>query len=201
MQPEEQTPWQYKPETTPEADSPPPAAPVPNEDPQAQPAPADLAPSVQPGKSSFSWTAVEFIEHERGTGWYMTLVGATALLAGLMFLIKDIFATGVMVVLGIILAIMAGRKPRQMQYELSGDGLRVGEKLYPYGDCRSFAILTEEGNVKSITMLPLKRIALPVSAYFDPKDEQHIIDAISDYLPYEEHQSSVVDRLGHRLRI
>src|SRR5581483_795586 len=76
---------------------------------------------------SITWTAAEYVEHKRGIGWYFALLVVTAgFAAGLFFLTKDYFATGIIVVLGIIVAAYAGRKPGQVQFELSNKGIQVG---------------------------------------------------------------------------
>ena len=63
-------------------------------------------------RSSMVWTASEFIEHQRGPSWYFMLLLATAVLAGLAYLMtSDYFAVGVIIILGIIVGVSAGRKP------------------------------------------------------------------------------------------
>jgi|SRR5579859_8067953 len=158
------------------------------------------SPAQPPGSSSMVWTASEFMEHERGPGWYMLLLLATAALAGLAYLIsKDYFAIGVIVVLGIIVAIAVGRKPRQIQYQLTNEGINVGDKFYKYSEFRSFAII-RDGAAASVELIPLKKIMLPVSAYFGPGDEERIMDIIGQHLPYEERQAAMIDRLSRKLR-
>ena len=154
-----------------------------------------------PRDTSIVWTASEYIEHERGAGWYLVLLLVTAVIAGISYLLfKDYVTVGIIVVLGVIVAIAVGRKPRQVQYQLSRQGIQVGEKTYNYSQFRSFSII-REGTLSSIELMPLKKLMIPVSAYFGPADEERIVDIIGQYLPYEERQMELVDKLSRRLRI
>ena len=151
--------------------------------------------------TTVTWTASEYIEHQRGITWYGSLALATlALAAAIYFLAKDYFATGTIVVLGIIVGAFVGHKPRQVQFELSDSGLRAAEKSYSYNLFKSFAVV-REGNLISLNLTPIKRFMPPVSAYFDPKDEQKITNIIGEHLPYEERKPGAVDRLSLRLRL
>src|SRR5438067_766422 len=79
------------------------------------------------------WTASEYIDHQRGASWYLLLVMGTAVLAALVYLLtKDYFATGIIIVVGLILGSVAHWKPRQVNYELSSSGFQADEKFYPF---------------------------------------------------------------------
>lgn len=157
-------------------------------------------PNQEDNNSVVTWEASEYIEHERNAGWYVLLAIITAGLAtGIYFLTKDIFATVIIAVVGIIVGVFAGRKPRQMEYELSSSGLRIGEKSYPYGLFRTFSVI-KDGAINSVNLTPIKRFMPPISAYFAPKDEERITKMLGNYLPYEERKLDNIDRLSRRLR-
>ena len=150
---------------------------------------------------TISWTASEYIEHQRGAGWYLSLVVITAAVAVVLYLLtKDYFATGVIVALGIIVGASVGRKPQQLSFELSSSGLKAGEKIYSYNLFKSFSIL-HEGAQTSLIFIPVKRFMPPVSAYFESKDEDKITSLVGERLPYEERSPSAIDRLSFRLRL
>ena len=157
-------------------------------------------PNQKDNNSVVTWEASEYIEHERNAGWYVLLAIITAGLAtGIYFLTKDIFATVIIAVVGIIVGVFAGRKPRQMEYELSSSGLRIGEKSYPYSLFRTFSVI-KDGAINSVNLTPMKRFMPPISAYFAPKDEEQITKMLGNYLPYEERKLDSIDHLSRRLR-
>jgi hypothetical protein len=157
-------------------------------------------PTQKNDDSVVAWVASEYIEHERNTSWYVLLAVITVgLAAGIYFLTKDIFATVIIAVVGLIVGVFAGRKPRQMEYELSSSGLRIGEKSYPYSLFRTFSII-KDGAINSVNLTPIKRFMPPISAYYAPKDEEQITKMLGNYLPYEESKLDSIDRLSRHLR-
>lgn len=162
--------------------------------------PAQLASNS--GKNKIiSWTASEYIEHQRGASWYLALVGVTAAIAaGTYFATKEYFATGTIVVVGIIVATFVGHKPRQITYELSNSGLKAGNKTYNYSAFKSFAIISD-GALSSLNLYPLKRFVPPISAYFEAKDQNRILGIIGERLPLEERGADRLENLSRRLKL
>ena len=192
MDEQNESSWQYKPDSgsTATQTAEPPA-----------PATSGSSKTPPPSKPSISWTASEYIDHSHGASWYLLLAAATAAIAATIFLLtKDYFATGVTVVVGIIVAVFASRKPRQITYSISSSGLKVGEKSYSYNHFKSFTIL-REGSLTSVNLMPLKKFMPPISAFFEPKDEEQITSALGEYLPYEDRKMDGVDRLTRRLKL
>jgi hypothetical protein len=166
------------------------------------PAPqADAGPPAKPPTdNSFTWTASEYIDHNRGGSWYLLLaLGTAALAAGTYFLTKEYFAVGTIIAVGIIIAIYARQKPKQVTYELSSSGLRIGEKLYPYSLFKSFSLIND-GVLNSVQLMPLKKLMPPISVYYQAADEEKITDILGQHLPFEETKPSSIDRLSRRLR-
>ncbi len=146
------------------------------------------------------WTASEYIDHTRGAFWYVLLtVGTAALTAAIYFLTKDIFAGVITAVVGIIVGIFSMQKPKETTYRLSGDGLSIGEKFYPYSRFRSFAII-HEGGLTSINLVPVKKFMPIISAYFEPTQEEKIVNILGQHLAYEERGLDSIERLTRRLR-
>jgi len=221
------TPWQFQPGDTVTPDgqqapaaspeqsvdsaepSPAPAPVAPPTDtanaPQASDSPAEPTPAapLQPSTDSDSieWTASEFIAHDKSAGWYGLLVLGTLVLAAIIFLLtRDKISTGVVVVAGLALGFYGHRKPRQLRYALNGSGLTIGDKHYPLEQFRSFAVMDEGGAFSSIAFLPLKRFGQLVTIYYDPNDEDAIVDLLGDRLPMEPRQHDAVDRLMKKIR-
>ncbi len=148
-----------------------------------------------------TWTASEYIDHERGMGWYALLLLATLIIAALTYLItKDYFATGTIVALGIIVGLFVRRKPQEITYELSARGLKADAKEYEYSLFKSFSIV-EDGAMTSLSLYPVKRFMPPISVYFAPEQEEKIVKVIGEHLPYEERKLDSIDRLSRRLRL
>src|SRR5579862_6623752 len=91
-----------------------------------------------------SWTASEYIDHQQGLNWFLSLGLITLAVAGLTYLLsKDIFGVVVILMLGLITGVFAHRTPKQRQYQMSDSGLSIDDKNYPYTDFKSFFIIQE----------------------------------------------------------
>lgn len=214
-----QTTWEFKPGDTisprtgapapatppeaapdpPQVDLPPPPIPA---GPEAVPEPEIQSPQpvMQSTGDSISWTASEYIAHQKSPSWYALVILVAAALAAITYLItRDKITTGVVVACGVALAAYGTRKPRQLQYVLDGSGLTIGLKHYVYEQFRSFSVI-DEGPFSSITFMPMKRFAPMAAMYYDPKDEAKIVAILSDKLPMENRQFDVVDRFMRRIR-
>jgi hypothetical protein len=167
-------------------------------------APADTSshPPEQSTKSqkSITWTASEFIDVHKGAGWHFLFFGGLVLfgLAAFWFT-KDYISSAVIIIAGIIFAVIINKKPRQLPYEINDRGIQIAERFYDYGLFKSFDLIQQDG-MKSISLMPLKRLMPDISLYFPPAQESEIIDLLSVHLPHDEHVEKSVDRLARKLR-
>lgn len=154
----------------------------------------------QPLGESISWTASEYVAHDKNSMWYMKFAGLSILVIGITFLItRDFISLLVLVVLAIGIAVFAARKPETLNYQIDNQGVHIGPKLYPISMFKSFAVVEEEA-IKSIALLPMKRFMPAITMYFSPEDEKKIEDTLGAMLPQETRQQDPVDRLMHKIR-
>ncbi len=177
-----------------------PTAEAPEPDSAAGPAEAEAPTDDNVDASTVRWTASEFVHHEKSSGWYALLLGGSVVFAVLVYLVtKDVISAGVVVVAAVILAIYASHKPGEQRYSLDKTGINIGQKRYHYDDFKSFAVASE-GAFSSLVFMPLKRFAVPLTIYYDPADEEKIVNLLSDRLPLAEHRPDGVDHLMRRIR-
>ena len=170
------------------------------------PAPTAAAAAAEPPTTStadgdgISWTASEFVAHEKSAGWYLSLAAAAAALAAVIYLLtRDAISAVVILVGALVLGIYGARKPRQLDYRLDSSGVTIGSKHHIYEEFRSFGVVAE-GAFSSIVFMPLKRFAPLTTIYYAPEDEDKIIKLLSDQLPFQEHSHDIIDRLMLRIR-
>lgn len=159
--------------------------------------------SIQPANGpheTVTWTASEYIAHEKNGSWYVLLGLAVFGFAGAVYLITDeVVSTVVILIMGAAFGSFAARKPQELNYVLDNTALSIGGKPYPYAHFKSFTVI-DEGAISSIMLMPLKRFMPPLSVYYDPSDEDKITDALAAYLPYEDRKQDPVDRLMRKVR-
>lgn len=183
---EDSAPWQYKPGSGSDP------AEISGEEAASESKTKDYQP--------ITWTASEYIDHDNGLSWYALLGALTVIISGGIFVLtRDMLATGTIVILGVIVAFAAKRKPRQISYQVAPGGIKIGDKTYNFRLFRSFYIV-KEGDLHSISLMPIKRLSPALSIYFDPADEDKIVKRLAAHLPFEEHEMDAVERLARRLR-
>ncbi len=168
------------------------------EEPDSRPPAPGPAPKAG---SDVSWTASEFVDHDKSSGWYMLLALSAIGLAAITYFFShgDLISTAVVLVVFAAFGVFAARKPRQLEYNVNDQGIKIGEKFYPYSSFRSFSIVQEDA-LESIWLMPLKRFMPIISIYFDSDDGQKIIDVLGQALPIENREPDFVDKLMHRIR-
>lgn len=155
----------------------------------------------QPATTEVSWSASEFIAHEKGPLWYLALAGlAIVLVAAVYFLFHDLVAAFAIIFVAIIFGFLAAHKPRVLAYHIGPEGLSIDNKMYAFSDFKSFGVVNE-GAFSSITFMPMKRFMPSLSIYYPPEEEETIVDALSNYLPFAPVTHDLVDRLMHRIRL
>jgi hypothetical protein len=147
-----------------------------------------------------SWTASEYIAHQKSFGWYAVLslvaLGAT----GITYLVtEDKLSTATILLIAFVFGVYGARKPRVLNYQLDANGLTIARKFYAYGIFRSFAVL-DEGAFSSIVFMPLKRFMPLLAVYYAPDDEDKIVQMLMDRLPMEERKHDAIDSLMHKIR-
>lgn len=190
MDQEEKSPWQYKPDRGQTAAK---------ESGGTAGRHTRSAPDRRP--KSIGWEAPEYIGHSHGPAWYFMLTVITLVLVILIYwLAKDTVAAVFIGLVGIIVGVFASQKPGTAKYEISDSGLSVNGKVHRYSDYKSFAVI-REGELTSVNLFPLKRLMPPLSAYFEDKNRASVVEALGEYLPYEDRKLDGIDRLARRLRI
>lgn len=159
-----------------------------------------FAPPPQGPPSSVTWTASEYVSHPKGSAWFG---GFGAAIAGLVivvfFVTRDILTVILVGIAGIAFGAFAARSPQVLNYQLDGEGLTIGPKHYPYASFKSFSVI-DDGPLNSLLFTPLKRYSTPIVVYYDQKDEEKIVDTLSNYLPLEDRGHDMVDKVTRRLR-
>lgn len=160
-----------------------------------------IATTTLPAADDFvSWTASEFVAHQKEPKWYLILGFATLVSAIIVWVLtKDKITTATVLVGAAVLAILATKKPRELNYLIDQHGLHIAQKDFPYHMFRSFSVV-HQGAFSSLVFMPLKRFALLTTAYYDPADEEKIIGILSLYLPLEEKKRDIIDELLWKIR-
>jgi hypothetical protein len=194
-QPDAPTGWQYKP-----GDSDP-QSPKGTENSQATSPVNETSTLPFPEqRPEVSWNALEFIVHEKSPLWYLALIVVTLGLASLVLILShDKVSTVLIIIVGIIFGVVAGRRPRHLQYLLDSKGITINRASRRYSEFKSFAVVEENG-LDTIIFMPLKRFTLPLTINVDTNETDAVITKLSDYLPNDQtHGHDAIDKFMQRI--
>ncbi|HET8689923.1 MAG TPA: hypothetical protein VFL81_00595 [Candidatus Saccharimonadales bacterium] len=164
-----------------------------------QPSGADQSESVD-NFQPIQWRASEYVHHEKQGQWFVGLAVASAVLvAGAILLIHSYTFAILIVVMAIAIGYMAGRPPQEVSYQLTSQGLMIGDKSFSYHDFSSFGVLSE-GALYSVVLIPTRRFSPSVSIYFPEDLGERIVDVLGAILPMRDIKLDPVDRLSRKLR-
>lgn len=159
--------------------------------------PSNLSPKSD--VESVSWTASEFIFHEKTSGWYVALVGVSLVGSAVLYLLtRDLIAVGAVLFGALMFGVYAGRKPRQLPYQVDVNGVQVGQRSFGYGEFKAFSVVQEDA-FSSIVLSPLKRFATLTTIYYPPEQEDKVIAIIANYLPMENREQDSIDKFMHKI--
>ncbi len=100
---------------------------------QAQP-----AVSRPPFTTLMSWSAIEFEEHEKGAGWYLTFAIIFALVVLYELFIKDFFGAITLAIIGGATYFFSRLKPREILVQITNKGLLLNNFFVPYSNVTHF---------------------------------------------------------------
>lgn len=103
------------------------------------------------------------------------------------------------ILIGIMGFITLQREPLLLNCRITTDGVIVNKEIYTYENIRSFHLIIDDE-----AMLSLKtsgRIIPFVYIPFHSEDGESIHEALSQFLPEEEHEPTFIDTLGKMLHI
>ena len=148
-------------------------------------------------RPNIEWQALEYEHREKDSNWYWA-VGA---LGGVLAILALVFANLLVAILAVVgtcaVLLQGARPPAMVAYGLTGKGVRVGERLYPYDHLKSFWVSDEvEHKSKKIIIESHKlvpHIILPLPAEI-PGESARVY--LRDKLAEVRHEDTLADALG-----
>ena len=142
----------------------------------------------------FSWQAVEGVQHEHETNWYVAFGIVTVLLMLLaIFVLKDITFTILIPIMAIATFMLTRKPPRMVSYSISPKGIYIADKLYDFSEFKAFGVITDTEQ-PSIVLIPTKRFGFGATIYFDEADGERIVDLLGARIPMKEIKPDPIDK-------
>ena len=147
-----------------------------------------------------SWTASEFVEHDKNSSWYLALAGVAVLISIIVYLFtRQIVSIVLVLIMAVVFGVYGSAKPRVLNYSISARGLTVGNTTHTFDTIKSFSVINE-GGMPYIQVLFQKRLSIPVTIYAAPDEIDTIAEAIGQFVPYDQKKRDIADKLSSRIR-
>lgn len=138
--------------------------------------------------------AHNYVEHTKDWFWILGIVTIGG--AVLAFFFHN-YLFGIFILLaGLVLGLLAGRKPKVVSSFVTPRGITVGDIHYPFSNFHSFWVETDHMHGTRILLHPTNSF-LPLTAIMveENVDHEHLSDVLNDYLDEVPMRESAVHRL------
>ena len=158
--------------------------------------------AVDDGDGYVRWSYIEDVSQKKGFFWYLViLLVAAGLVAVDIFFLRSYSFSVLILVMVAALFIYYRRPPQQIDYTVSpAHGLYVGEKLYKFGEFKSFGVISDAGE-SFIKLIPVKRFGLGLSVFFPLEMGEQVVDLFGAVLPMDQLKLEFIDTLIRKLRL
>jgi hypothetical protein len=151
-------------------------------------------------KSRLSWRAPEYVYYEKSTDWFWALGIITATLLAIAAY-QQSFVFLLLIIVGAFgILIYAVRKPVVVDISISGEGVRVADRLFLYENLKSFWIFYRPGDMKILSIESgralIPHIHIPLGS-MNPVDVRALL---LEFLPEKAQEESLSDSIARWIR-
>jgi hypothetical protein len=146
------------------------------------------------------WEATEHVHLERSAGWFIALALVVIALMALSIVMKSITFAILIPVMAATLVIYVKRPPQTNSYTLSRKGLHINDKLYTYGQFKSFGIV-QKNEHNSVVLIPRQRFQVDQTVYFPDEVGEAVVDMFAARLPMKDIEPDFIDQLLAKLHL
>lgn len=150
-------------------------------------------------QASISWRTPEYEYREKTTDWYWTL-GIITLLLAIFAIWERNFIFFVMIIVGSFTVVLyAVKRPSIVSITISGRGVQIDDRLFPYETLQSFWIFYEIGGEKEISFKTKGAISNSLKIPLGDLDPLEVRELLLRFLPEKTQERSLVDALMKRI--
>lgn len=150
------------------------------------------------------WSAPEFEYHEKGVGWYWTVVILGIILITLSLIQGNFLFSVFVVVAGVLVMLWGKQLPHQINFKITSSGVDAGgKKFYAYDHLTGFAsrrLDEHEAGYSELILRQKHRLSTYIKFLAPNKILDEARHLLNQYLPEVEYDDSLVDHVSRWLR-
>lgn len=145
------------------------------------------------------WQAPEYTYYPKSSDWYWVL-GIIALALLVYAIMAGNFLFAVLILVGSFALMMYGeRHPRIVTVSISGEGVRIDDRLFPYETLHSFWIFYRAGGLKELSIESEKMLMPHLKIPLGDADPTQVRSVIVEYLPEKPQEESFIETIARRI--
>ncbi len=143
------------------------------------------------------WQTPEYLYYEKSADWYWTLGIVTLGLVIVAVITHNVLFASLIVVGSFALVLYAVRAPRTIMIRISGSGVRINDRLFPFEALQSFWIFYRPGGLQELSLRSQKAIMPHIKIPLGDTDPNEVREFLKQYLDEEIQHESLIDILAH----
>ena len=141
-----------------------------------------------------SWRAAEYQFTEKDPGWYWLVVVAGIVLLAVALFGRNFFFGVFIVIAAVMIISFSRRRPRVLDFKLSGKGVAIGENIsYDYDRLEGYAILEKPGRLHELVLEKKAAINPFLKLPIDAESAKEAERILQNHLPQIEYEESLID--------
>jgi len=146
-----------------------------------------------------SWTAREFVYHEKSKGWFVGLgILSFAFFIVALLMENYLFAFIIIITAGLI-AMMAAKKPKNIKIAISNKGIYINDDHQSYEKISSFWIF-EEDEDKKLSLANKTWPKIPRLVMLESQDPQTVREILKEFIEEREHNETTADIIAKKVQ-
>ncbi|MCF7835736.1 MAG: hypothetical protein K9M15_01300 [Candidatus Marinimicrobia bacterium] len=146
------------------------------------------------------WRCLEYEYHPKTSDWFWFVASGVLIIVITAILMKNFLFAVIAVLAGFILTILGTKKPQEIEFCISGKGVEIGEKIYPYKELDAFWVNYNPPIKKELILKSKKKLVGLVKIPLDHTDPNMVRKNLSRVLKEEEIEESLVETIADWLR-
>ena len=146
------------------------------------------------------WSAPEYKYYEKDVGWYWLVVIAAIIFTAISLWQRNFLFAVFVVIAAAMMIFWAKRQPDMIDFELSDNGLKIGQKNYTKDYFESFSIREYNSEWDRLFLKTKSKIsrsvAIPIPRHQIDKIKEYCLDSWEEV----EHKDSLVDEISNFIK-
>ena len=164
-------------------------------------APKNMLISEYSGEVYFHWRAPEFEIVERDKKWYFYVSLILLLIVSYAIFMNSLVMAITFILIGAVGYIHINKKPRNLEFAITSEGVIAGREIYEYENLKSFWIFYEAEGIKIISLHTKSYLAPFVHIPIHSEDPAAIRETLMEYIPEEKQENNFFEIANRLLRL